>query len=225
MPSREFGFSLERKRILIDLLSRAKPRLPSDRIKFFLSEVVREINICLRYYPEGWPQDEQAPKRIETVRKAALSLHAALTTLNEAQRLALFAGLLVGHDSGCDIREVRAEAREMESSLMKLHEEAAHLCYGPGTPASDRFAEDVAYSLAVSYVVAFGRLPSLRHDSAYKIFVEDVTANDLPDGFRASIGKHKMELANKRALVHLECMQLNKTVTETASKTKKPSTV
>lgn len=224
MPFHEFRFSLERKRILADLLSRAKPRLPVDRIQFFLSEVSREINLCLRYYPEGWPQDDQARERLEAVRKTSLALHVALSTLNEAQRLALFAGLLAGHDSGCDIREVRAEAREMESSLMKLHEEATHLCYGPGTPAADRFAEDVAYSLAVSYVVAFGCLPSLRHDSAYKIFVEDVTANDLPDGFHASIGKHKMELANKRALVHLECMRLNKTVTETAGKSKKPST-
>lgn len=204
MPFHEFGLLPERKRILTDLLLRIKPRLPSDRIEFFLSEVVREINVCLRYYPEGWPQDDQASKRLEAVRKAALDLHVALATLNEAQRLALFAGLLFGHDGGCDIREVRAEAREMESSLMKLQEEAAHLCYGPGTPVVDRFAEDIAHTLARSYAVAFRSLPSLRHDSAYKQFVDEISENDLPGIFRVSIGKHKMELANQRASLFLK---------------------
>lgn len=106
-----------------------------------------------------------------------------------------------------------AEERETKSLLTKILQESQHLNHGPGTPVKERLAEDIARAIAISYVVAFHSLPSIRHDSVYKLFVDEITANDLPDEFRISIGKRKMELANQRANVHLECMQMNKTVT------------
>lgn len=209
MPGTEFSFKPDRKIFLSDLLSKAKPRLPAPRVKFFLSECEREIRHCLRAYPSGWETDERTPKRLESVGKAALALNVALGELSDAEILALFAQILVGKSSGVDIREARAEAKETRSLLLKIHEESQDLCHGPGTPVKERLAEDIAYGVAISYVVAFGALPSLRHDSAYKLFVDDITANDLPDELRVSIGKRKMELANRRANVHLDLIQLN----------------
>ena len=113
MPASEFRFSPARKNNLSELLSRVKPRLPADRVKFFLFECEREIESCLRCYPAGWQTDERTPKRLEAVGKAALALKVALCELNDAESLALFAGVLVGHESGVDIREARAEASSL----------------------------------------------------------------------------------------------------------------
>jgi len=212
MPVSKFCLSTARKKVLGELLSRTKPRLPDARIKFFLAECEREIKIRLSYYPAGWTVDELTTKRLETAGKAAQALNVALRALNDGERLALFAGVLVGHESGVDIREAIAEAREAENLINKICQESQHLSRGPGTPVKERLAEEIAYAIAISYVVAFESLPSLRHDSAYKLFVDDITANDLSDEFRVSIGKRKMDLANRRAAVHLELIQLNRTV-------------
>ena len=214
MASIEFGFKPDRKTFLSDLLFKAKPRLPAARIKFFLSECEREIKLCLRSYPAGWQTDERTPKRLESVGKAALALNVALRELNDAESMSLFAGILVDHEGGVDLREAGAEARETKSLLLKILAESQYLCHGLGTPVKERLAEDIAFAIAISYVVAFGSLPSLRHNSAYKRFVDDITANDLPNEFRVSIGKRKMDLANQRANVHLELIQLNTTVTD-----------
>lgn len=212
MQVTDFRISLERKKLLRELLSRVKPRLQAIRIDFFLSECEREIRYCLKSYPSGWEVDERTPKRLESVGKAALALNVALEELNEAESQALFAGILVGHESGVDIGEVRAEARETKALLSKILLESQHLCHGVGTPVKERLAEDIASSIAISYVTAFGSLPSVRHDSAYKLFVDDLTANDLPSKFRVTIGKRKMELANQRASIFTEHASPNKTV-------------
>lgn len=166
MQAKKFDLSADRKRVLSELLSRVKPRLPDSRIVFFLFECEREISHCMRAYPCGWNVDERTPKRLESVGKAALALNLTLKELNASESMALFAGILVGHESGVDIHEVRAEARETESLMLKILHESQHLCQGPGTPVKERLAEDIAYSIARSYVVAFHSLPSLRHDSA-----------------------------------------------------------
>lgn len=210
MPVFEFRFSTERKHALGELLTRAKPRLPADRIRFFLFECEREIKHCLKGYPAGWQTDERTPKRFEAVAKSAMALNIALSELDDTEKLALFAGVLVDrYESAVDIREAMAEARETNNLLDRLLKEAHHLNHGPGTPVKERLGEDIAYAIAISYVVSFKSLPSIRHDSAYKLFVDDITANDLPADFRVSIGKHKMESANSRAAVHLDYMQLN----------------
>ncbi|WP_374276515.1 hypothetical protein [Azonexus sp.] len=227
MQSQTFGFSAARKNLLAELLSTAKPRLQSERIRFFISEVEREIAVVLRYFPEGWPQDEGAAQ-LDAVRKAASSLREAFMGLDEPRRVALFGKWLFDPDSGYDVREVSDAARDIESSLIALQD--ATLFFRAASRPVDRFAEDIAYIFAKSYVIAFGCIPSIRHDSAYKLFVDDITENDLPERFRVSIGKHKMDLANKQAKCFLdERMRLNdslnKTVPEICSKSEKPSPV
>ncbi len=148
--------------------------------------------------------------------------------LDEPRRVALFGKWLFDPDSGYDVREVSDAARDIESSLIALQD--ATLFFRAASRPVDRFAEDIAYIFAKYYVIAFGRIPSIRHDSAYKLFVDDITENDLPERFRVSIGKHKMDLANKQAKCFLdERMRLNdslnKTVPEICSKSEKPSPV
>lgn len=213
----DFGFSDQQKTTLSELLSRVKPRLPADRIKFFLLECEREIARTLKVFPGGWQVDERTPARLKTVGEAAYKFNAALRALSNVERLSIFAKLLAQTDwygEGADLNEVSAEASAVERFLMKFVQEVNDLQLGYGTSVKDRLAEDIAEAIAISYVVAFKLLPSLRHDSAYKKFVDEISENCLPDNFRVSIGKHKMEMANERAGVHLDCMQLNTTVTE-----------
>lgn len=214
MPPTRFSFSSDRKRFLAGLLERIKPRLNPKDISSFLCECEKDIAWCLSAYPTGWNPNKADAELLLKASKSAHELTSALRQLHPSTKFAIAARQLAEPDRGIDVPMAKQYFADLEAFLMRLSDQAIDLKNGPGTPMNVRVSEELAACLASNYVVAFESLPSLRHDGIYKQFLNEITSNDLPEQFRMRIGKNQMDLANRRASVHLDCIQLNKTVTD-----------
>lgn len=204
----KFSFSDQQREKHAQDLSKSKPRLPAGRIKFFLSECEREINWCMAGYPSGWRPEKKTPDRLQAVADAAIVLMGALQGLSETERPSLFSAIIMGHDCGYGIREMEAEYRELNSTLLKIHQESNCLIHGVGSQISQRFSDEFAGRIAVAYVTAFASLPSSRTGSIYAEFIEEVACNNLPQKWRPpSLGWRTLRAANIRASIHLEAVK------------------
>ena len=117
----------------------------------------------------------------------------------QANSLALSIRLLGGNERGVGVEEASRFNDDLDKLLYDIKTESSDLRVGSFTPMSVRISGELATEFAVSYAQIFGKIPSLRHDSIYKQFVDEITGNDLPINFRLSIGKNQLGLANQRA--------------------------
>jgi len=218
MPPARFSFSGDRIVFLSTILKRVKPRLSDEQIKGFIRECQIEIAWVLSGYPNGFCQADDDSELLKAIAEAAYRLNSSLRRLDRGTMFALSVRVLNEPDRGLDASAAREYAASLDHLLERIRDQAMDLKDGPGTPISVRASEELAQRIAGTYVHFFGALPSLRHDSPYKAFIDEITANDLPENFRMRIGKRQMDLANRRAYVQLECMLLNKTATETSAK-------
>lgn len=202
MPSTKFSFSMARRDFLTNLLGRAKPLLDRKAIKQFLFDCEKDIAWCLSGYPDGWGNNDDA-EILQKIGKAAYELKAGLGQLHSSTKFALAARQLAEPDRGIDVETAKHYLSTLEVSLMRLVEHAEDLRCGSGTPMTQRVSEELATCFATNYVCSFSALPSLRHDGIYKQFIDSITEIDLPQAFQMRIGKRQMELANRRASVHL----------------------
>ncbi len=203
-----FYFTDQQKNEYAERFKKAKPRLESDRIKFFLTECEREITWCLRKYPRGWSPTKKTPAHLKKVANAAIALRDALAELDQQEEITLFAGILLGsncHEQGYEVRQMQAELRETNRHLTDMHREALELISGDCTPINQRFADDLAGCIARCYAIAFKALPSVTSSSIYTEFVAGVAINDVPEKWRlASIGRRTLGRANTKVKIFLD---------------------
>lgn len=202
MPPTKFSFSMARRDFLADLLGRAKPLLDRKAIKQFIFDCEKDIAWCLSGYPTGWENSDDA-EILQKIEKAAYELKTALRQLQPSTKFALAVRQVTEPDRGIDVVAAKSSLLALDTTLSRLVEQAEDLRHGPGTPIKQRVSEELATCFAANYVFSFSALPSLRHDGIYKQFIDSITETDLPQAFQMRIGKRQMDLANRRASVHL----------------------
>lgn len=202
MQNQNFRISDEMRDFIFCLLEKSKPRLPDDRIKYFVFEVDREIRYWLKGLPlNGIGDGSSSATALCKISKASYDLMAGLRLLaNEApgSHQALMSHLLGGSDRGFDQRDLVKLDSDIEMLLHEINAFSNERKSGAGKRADQHAAEDLAYRLAGCYLRAFSKLPSLNQGGIYRRFVDEVVSNVIPSTHQVKIGRNIQQMAANR---------------------------